>query len=51
MINKNKSLLSKKLGKTRRSLRGSKGKRESNHHFSGTVLKDSQVLESLGRLK
>jgi hypothetical protein len=42
MINKKKSLLSKNLGKIRRSLRGSRGRRESNHHFSGIVLKDNQ---------
>jgi hypothetical protein len=51
MISKKKILLSKKLGKTRGSLRGSRGKMESNHSFSGISLKDSQVLESPGRLK
>jgi hypothetical protein len=51
MINKKKSLLSKNLGKTRRSLRERRGKRETNHHFSGISLKDIQVLESPGRLK
>jgi hypothetical protein len=33
MISKKKSLPSKNLGKTRRSLRGRKGKRETNHPF------------------
>jgi hypothetical protein len=42
MIDKNRSLLSKNLGKTRRSSRGSRGRRESNHHFSRIVLKDNQ---------
>jgi hypothetical protein len=51
MINKKKRLLSKKLGKTRTSLRGSRGKRETNHHFSRTMLKDNHLLESPGRLK
>jgi hypothetical protein len=51
MIRKKKSLLSKNLGKARRSLRGSRGRREKNHHFSGIALKDNQVLESRGRLK
>jgi hypothetical protein len=51
MINKKKRLLSKNLGKTRKSLRGSKGKRESNHCFSGIALKESWVLESPGKLK
>jgi hypothetical protein len=51
MINKNKILLSKKIGKARRRLRGSRGRRETNHHFSGITLKDNQVLESPGRLK
>jgi hypothetical protein len=51
MISKNKSPLSKKLGKTRRSLRGSIGKMETNHHFSSVVLKDNHLLESPGRLK
>jgi hypothetical protein len=41
MISKNKILLSKYLGKTRRSLRGSRGRRETNYHFLGTVLKDN----------
>ena len=45
MISKNKSLLSKNLGKTRRSLRGSRGRRETNHHFLGISLKDNRVLE------
>jgi hypothetical protein len=51
MISKNKILLSKKIGKTRKSLRGSRGKRESNHHFSRISLKDNHILESPGRLK
>jgi hypothetical protein len=51
MINKKKSLLSKNIGKTRRSLRGRRGKRESNHHFSRIALKDNWVLESPGRMK
>jgi hypothetical protein len=51
MTRKKKILLFKKLGKTRRSLRGSRGKRETNHHFLGITLKKSPVLESPGRLK
>jgi hypothetical protein len=42
MIGKKKSLLSKKIGETRRRLRGKKGRRETKHHFSGTILKDNQ---------
>jgi hypothetical protein len=42
MIRKKESLLSKNLGKTRISLRGSRGRRETNHHFSVIVLKDNQ---------
>jgi hypothetical protein len=51
MINKKKILLSKTIGKEIRILRGSRGERESNHHFSGITLKDSRVLEGPGRLK
>jgi hypothetical protein len=44
MIKRKKELLSKNLGKMRRHLIGSRGKRGTNHHFSGISLKDSQVL-------
>jgi hypothetical protein len=51
MINIKEILLSKELGKTRRSLRGNKGRRGTSHPFSGIILQDNQCLESLGWLK
>jgi hypothetical protein len=42
MISKKEGLLPKNIGRSRRSLRGRRGRRETNHHFSGIVLKDSQ---------
>jgi hypothetical protein len=42
MISIGESLLSKELGKKRRSSRRSRGRRETSHHFSEIVLKDSQ---------
>jgi hypothetical protein len=39
MIRKKESLLSKNFGKTRGSLRGSRGRRGTSHHFSEIVLK------------
>jgi hypothetical protein len=35
------NLFSKRLGKTRRSLKGSRGRRGTSHHFSEIVLKDN----------
>jgi hypothetical protein len=46
MNSKEKSLLFGRLGMTRRSLRKSRGRRETNLPFSETVLKDSHHLES-----
>jgi hypothetical protein len=42
MISIGESLLSKEIGKTRRSSRRYKGRRETNHHFLEIVLKDKQ---------
>jgi hypothetical protein len=42
MINKKEILLPKNLGKTRGSLRGSIGRRGTNHHFSEIFLKDNK---------
>jgi hypothetical protein len=50
MSNKEKSLLFGRLGMTRRSLRKSRGRRETNLPFSETVLKGSHHLESRERL-
>jgi hypothetical protein len=51
MSNKEKSPLSGRLGKTRRNSRWIRGRRELSHPFSEIALKDSQFLESPGRLK
>jgi hypothetical protein len=42
MIRKKESLLSKNLGRMEGSLKGSKGRREKNHHFSEIFLKENQ---------
>jgi hypothetical protein len=47
MINKKESLLSKRLGRTRRSSRRNRGRRETNLHFSKTSLKENYLLESI----
>jgi hypothetical protein len=47
MIRKKESLISRRFGRTRRSLRGNRGRRGTIHHFSETVLKDKKTLESL----
>jgi hypothetical protein len=46
MKNKEKSLPFRRFGMTRRSLRKSKGRRETNLPFSEIVLKDIHHLES-----
>jgi hypothetical protein len=46
MISIKESLFSKDLGKTRRILRGNKGRRGTSHHFLEIVLKDNHILES-----
>jgi len=46
MINKNKIPLSRRLGRTRRSLRKSRGRRETHITFSKTILKNNHLLES-----
>jgi hypothetical protein len=46
MNNKEKSLPFGRLGMTIRSLRKSRGRRETNLPFSKTVLKESHHLES-----
>jgi hypothetical protein len=51
MSSKERSLLSERLGKTRRNSRWIRGRRELRHPFSETVLKDNHLLESPGRLK
>jgi hypothetical protein len=51
MNNKEKSLPFGRLGMTRRSLRKSRGRRETNLPFSEIVLKDSHRLESREWLK
>jgi hypothetical protein len=51
MINIMEHLLSKELGKTRRSLRGNKGRRGTSHHFSEIVLKDNHLLERIEWLR
>jgi hypothetical protein len=51
MSNKERSLLFGSLGKTRRNSRWIRGRRDLSHPFSGTILKDSQVLESPKKLK
>jgi hypothetical protein len=39
-------LLSRRLGRTRRSLGGNRGRRRTSHHFSETILKKNHLLES-----
>ena len=51
MNNNKKSLLFGRLGMIRRSSGKSRGRRETSLPFSETVLRDSHVLESPGRLK
>ena len=51
MNSKEKGLPFGRLGMIRRSLRKSRGRRETNLPFSETVLKDNHLSESLGRLK
>jgi hypothetical protein len=51
MNSKEKSLPFGRLGMTKRSSRKNRGRRETNLPFSETVLKDSRLLESPGRLK
>jgi hypothetical protein len=51
MSNKEKILFSRKLGKTRRSSRERRGRRETNLHFSETVLKENYILERKEWLK
>jgi hypothetical protein len=48
---KERSLLSVRLGKTRRNSGWIKGRRELSHPFSETVLKENHLLESPRRLK
>jgi hypothetical protein len=47
MISKKESLVSRRLGRTRRSLRRNRGGRGTSHPFSETFLKDSHILESI----
>jgi hypothetical protein len=51
MSSKEKSPLFGRLGKTKRNSRWIRGRRELSHPFLEIALKDSQVLESPGRLK
>jgi hypothetical protein len=46
MIRKNQGQLSKKLGKTKRSSRWIKGRRELSHHSSKIILGDKKLLEN-----
>jgi hypothetical protein len=46
MINKNKMLLSRSLGRTRRHSKWNIGRRETSHHFSKKILKDNHFLDS-----
>jgi hypothetical protein len=43
--------LSKILGKTKIKVRWSRGRRETNPHFSEIIIKDNQFPKSLGWLK
>jgi len=45
MIRKKEILLSRRLGRTRKSLGGNKGRRGTRHHFSEKFLKDNRLLE------
>ena len=51
MNNNNKILPSKRLGKTIRSSRKSRGRKELSHPFSETVVKESHLFENLERMK
>jgi hypothetical protein len=51
MNNKEKILPFGRLGMTRRGLRKNRGRRETCFPFSETVLEDSHLLESPGKLK
>ena len=51
MNNKEKNLPFGRLGMIRRGLRSNKGRRETNLPLSETVLGDSHLLESPGKLK
>jgi hypothetical protein len=51
MRSKERSLLSRRFEKTRRNSIWIRGRRELRHPISGTILQDSQVLESPERLK
>jgi hypothetical protein len=39
-------ILSKDIENTRTILRGNKGRGETSHHFSETILKENHLLES-----
>jgi hypothetical protein len=51
MSNKERSLISGSLGKTRRNSIWIRGRRELSHPFSEIVLRDNHLLESSGRLR
>jgi len=51
MINKKQGQLSKKLGKTKRSSRWIKGRRDLSHHSSEIIHRDNKLLENLERLR
>jgi hypothetical protein len=51
MRSKERSLLSRRLGKTRRNSRWIRVRRELRHPFSERLIKDNYLLESPGRLK
>jgi hypothetical protein len=51
MNNRDKILPSRRLGKTRRSSRRNRGRRETSLPFSEIVLRDNHLLESLERMK
>jgi hypothetical protein len=47
MNRKKKILLSRRLGRTRRILRGNRGRRRTSHPFSEIVLKDNHLLKNM----
>jgi hypothetical protein len=51
MNNREKNLPSRRLGKTRRSSRRNRGRRETSLPFLEIVLRDNHILESPERLK
>jgi hypothetical protein len=51
MINKKQGQLSKNLGKTKRSSRWIRGRRDLSHHSSEIILRDNKLLENPERLK